>query len=145
VLRAVLAAGAAGAVTGCDLLERDPPAPPAPDPLAPVTTEAVQLAAAYLAAAGAHPELAARLTPIQQAHEAHARELATILSSPLPTTAPRPTVSAAPAAQTLADLRTREEAAHATAVEACLAAPADRAVLVGSVAAARATHLEALG
>jgi hypothetical protein len=147
VLRAALAAGAlgaTGAVTGCDLFEREPPAPPPPDALAPVTTEARELAAVYQAAIDAHPDLAARLTPIRDAHEAHARELSAILSSPLPTGMAVAVVSGAPAARTLDDLRSREKAAHASAVTACIEAPADRAALVGSVAAARATHLEAL-
>jgi hypothetical protein len=44
----------------------------------------------------------------------------------------------------LADLRKAERSAQRTAAAACRTAPAARASLVGSIAACRATHAEAL-
>ncbi|MGK5738978.1 hypothetical protein [Micromonospora sp. URMC 103] len=142
----LLALGAAAApLTGCDLLGGDDGPPPAPDPLRPLLDEALALASGHRDAAAAHPELAALLTPIAEAHQAHATELARLLGVALPSPGPAPT--GAPATDpdaTLAELRQREQAGRAAAVTACAAAAAERAALVGSIAAARATHLEAL-
>jgi hypothetical protein len=44
----------------------------------------------------------------------------------------------------LTALREAEERGRAAAATLCADAPADRAALVGSIAAARATHVEAL-
>lgn len=108
--------------------------------------EALGLAAAYRASATAHPDLADRLTPIADTHTAHATELARVVGVTLgsaPTADPSATVPAEPAAA-LAGLRAREKAAQQSATAACTAAPAERAALLGSIAAARATHQEAL-
>ncbi|MFI7487598.1 hypothetical protein ACIBXA_04350 [Micromonospora echinaurantiaca] len=137
--------GATAPLTGCDLLDRDDPAP-GPDPLAPLVDEALRLAAGLRAAAGAHPELADRLTPIAESHQAHAAELARVIGTPLPS-APAPSPSEPAAADpdaALAGLREAERAGRETATRACAAAPAERAALLGSIAAARATHVEAL-
>ncbi|MFI7518306.1 hypothetical protein [Micromonospora globbae] len=142
----LLALGAAAApLAGCDLLGGDDEAPKAPDPLRPLLDEALTLATAYQDAATAHPDLAARLTPIAEAHRAHAGELARLIGITPPSSTPAP--SGAPSTDpdaTLADLRQRERAGRDAAVAACASAPAERAPLVGSIAAARATHLEAL-
>ncbi|WBB70955.1 hypothetical protein [Micromonospora sp. WMMD812] len=137
--------GGVAPLTGCDLLDRDDGPPPAPDPLRPLLDEALTLAASYRAAAGAVPDLADRLTPIAEAHQAHAAELARVIGVTLPSTAPASTGTppTGPDAA-LAELRQREQAGREAAVTACAAAPAERAALLGSVAAARATHLEAL-
>jgi len=141
--RTVLALGAAAAVTGVAGCDREPPAPPPPDPLLPLATDAVALAGRYRLAAADLPDRAPTLTPIAEAHEAHAAELARLMATPTP-----PAPSAAPSADgadaRLEALRAAEKAAYDAAVEACVDAPAHRAALVGSIAAARATHLEAL-
>jgi hypothetical protein len=148
--RAVLALGAvlvAGAgASGCGLLGDDPAEPPPPDPLQPLADDAVRLAGLHRAAAVEFPERAAVLTPIAEAHEAHAKELGRIMATAIPSAAA--SASASAGAGTVEDaveaLRVAEKAAYASAVQACLRTPTHRAALVGSIAAARATHLEAL-
>jgi hypothetical protein len=137
----------AGALAGCGLFEDDP-APLPPDPLQPVLDEALTLAAAYDRALAAQPSLAKRLTPLAADHRAHVEELTRVIGRPAPSTA----ASAAPAgpppgtdaAETLATLRTAERRAQRTAAAAARQAPAERAALIGSVAACRASHAEAL-
>jgi hypothetical protein len=88
------------------------------------------------------PGLATRLTPLADDHRAHAAELARLIGTTLPST-----VASAPAGaadDTVATLRAAEQAAQKSAVAACRAAPAERAALLGSIAASRATHAEAL-
>jgi hypothetical protein len=138
--RRVLGAGLSLAVlSGCD--EKSAP-PPVPDPLQPLLDEALALAAAHDRAALAQPGLASRLTPLADDHRAHAEELAKLLG----TTASAGAAAPAPSAATdvLAGLRAAEQAAQRSAVAACRTAPPDRAALVGSIAACRATHAEAL-
>ncbi|MBX7268425.1 hypothetical protein KIF24_22015 [Micromonospora sp. Llam7] len=143
---ALLALGAAAApLTGCGLLDRDAP-PPAPDPLTPLVDESLRLAAGLRAAAVAHPDLSARLLPLAEAHEAHAVELARVagVATIAPATASATGAPPADRPATLSALRQAERDGRDSATRACLAAPAERAALLGSVAAARATHLEAL-
>ncbi len=140
--------GAAAPLTGCSLLDREEP--PRPDPLAPLIDESLRLAAGLRAAADAHPDLAARLVPLAETHEAHATELARVTGTALPSespsgsTAPPPPEQPASRAATLSALRKAERAGRDSATAACAAAPGDRVALLGSIAAARATHLEAL-
>ena len=143
VLRAVAGAAAAAPVASCGWLDDSPDPPPAPDPLAPLVAETAMLAARYASAATAQPTLAAWLTPIAEAHTAHAAELSRLTGTALPSTMAVVSTSGSPA-RTLDELRQTETAARDAAVAACLSAPVDRAVLVGTIAAARATHLEAL-
>jgi hypothetical protein len=157
VLRAALGIVAAGSVGGCGLLDDDEPV--RPDPLDPLLAGTVALAARYDAAIGGLPQLAARLTPIRDAHRAHATALAQLIGRPASSLSPgRPEVPAAPSqtsppataaaiaapAAALAELRAAEKAGQAEATAACLAAPADRTAVLGSITAARATHQEAL-
>jgi hypothetical protein len=136
--------GAAVPLTGCDLFDRDEQPTPAPDPLRPLLDESVGLAAAHRAGAAAHPELADRLGSIAEAHTAHAAELARVIGVPVPSPpAAAPTPAADPAG-TLAALRAMEKTGQQSATQACASAPADRAALLGSIVAARATHQEAL-
>jgi len=136
---------AATTLAGCGIFD-DKPAPAAtPDPLQPLLDEALALAAAYDRAAAAQPALSARLNPLAADHRTHAADLAKLIGASASASAAPP--SAAPesaAADPVAALRTAELAAQKTAVAACLAAPADRAGMVGSIAACRATHAEAL-
>ncbi|MEV6690706.1 hypothetical protein AB0M35_04425 [Micromonospora sp. NPDC051196] len=140
--------GAAAPLSGCGFLDRDEP--PRPDPLAPLIDESLRLAAGLRAAGDAHPDLAARLVPLAETHEAHATELARVTGTTLPS-APPPGSAGPPSPEpptdrtaTLAALRKAERAGRDSATAACAAAPGERAALLGSIAAARATHLEAL-
>jgi hypothetical protein len=63
-------------------------------------------------------------------------------SAAVPAASANPAVAAA--ADLVAGLRAAEQAAQKTAIAACRQAPAHRAALVGSIAACRATHAEAL-
>ncbi|MFI5931218.1 hypothetical protein [Actinoplanes sp. NPDC051494] len=139
------AAGAAGlaALTGCGLFDDDPEPVPPPDALQPVLDEALALAASYDRAAPADPARSALLTELAGNHRKHAAELAGLFGAALPPAA----ASSAPAASagsTVAELRKAEQAAQKTATAACRVAPAERAALAGSIAAARAAHAEAL-
>ncbi|WBB82373.1 hypothetical protein O7606_11215 [Micromonospora sp. WMMD882] len=142
---AFLALGTATAsVTACGLLDRNDPPPP-PDPLEPLVTGALDLEARHRAAIAADPALAGRLTPVADAHRAHATELAAAIGVALPSTAGSgATVPPGDTAAVLVALREAEEQGRARAATLCADAPADRATLVGSIAAARATHVEAL-
>jgi hypothetical protein len=139
-------------LTGCGLFEDDPEPPKAPDPLQPLLDEAVALAAAYDRATVAQPGLARRLTPLADDHRAHAAELSRVIGAPLASASPTPSEgpSGTPPAgsiaanQAITDLRKAEQAAQKTATAACRQAPAERVALVGSIAACRATHTEAL-
>jgi hypothetical protein len=129
-------------LAGCGLFDNGPAPDKAADPLQPVLAEALALAAAYDRAVVAQPGLGNRLTPLAADHRAHATELAKVIGEKLP-----PAASAAPAsdaAGTVAGLRKAEQAAQKTAAVACRQAAAARAALVGSIAACRATHAEAL-
>ncbi|MEU9506537.1 hypothetical protein AB0D32_09695 [Micromonospora sp. NPDC048170] len=143
---AFLAFGAATApLTGCGILDRDDDPAPGPDPLTPLLDESLRLAAGHRDAAAAHPTLAGLLTPIAEAHHAHAAELARVIGVPLPSASATTTPATAgdPAAARAA-LREEERAGREAATKACAAAPAERAALLASIVAARATHVEAL-
>ncbi|HWS31236.1 MAG TPA: hypothetical protein VN408_00685 [Actinoplanes sp.] len=138
----VVAAGST-ALAGCGLFGDDSEPEPQPDPLQPVLDEALALAAAYDRVILATPNLAARLTPLADDHRAHAAELTRLIGAAVASAAP--SASAPPAAtDTTATLRKAEQTAQKTAIAACTAAPRERAMLVGSIAACRATHAEAL-
>jgi hypothetical protein len=187
VLGALASAVGAAALGGCGVFDDDEPRPAPPDPLAPLLAETVALIARYDAALAAHPDLAARLTPVREAHAAHAAALARLIGAAPPDAAPpgaaspgaaspdaaspraaspraaspgaaspgaaspgaaspgaAPSGAPADARGTLAALRAGEVGGRRAAAGACLAAPAERAALLGSIAAARATHAEAL-
>lgn len=135
-------------MAGCDLLEGKRDNRPPADPLAPLAAAAQDLGFRYEAAIAAHPELADRLDPVARAHRAHAAELARVAGVALPSAGAgpgaTPTTPAGDAKAALADLRAGEQKSRAAATQACLSAPADRAALLGSIAAACATHLEVL-
>jgi hypothetical protein len=140
-----VAALGAASVAGCGIFDHGPDEPAKPDPLQPLLDEAVALAAAYDRAAAAQPGLAKRLTPLAADHRAHIAALSQVIGKAAPSVAPAPGASAGgDAVATLKAMRTAEQAAQKTAVTACRAAPADRVMLVGSIAACRATHAEAL-
>jgi hypothetical protein len=138
--RGLLAAAGVTALAGCGIFDSGPDRPPAPDLLQPVLDEAVALAAAYDRVAAVQPALARRLDPLAADHRAHAAELARVIGTSPPSASAR----AASTAATLGDLRAAVQAAQRTASTACRQAPAARAALVGSIAACRASHVEAL-
>ncbi|WP_370457771.1 hypothetical protein [Actinoplanes sp. OR16] len=140
ILTATGAMMAAATLSGCGLFDDEPEPAPAPDPLQPILDEALRLAAAYDLAAQADPAMVA----FAEDHRAHAAELATLFGTALPSGAPAASAPAPAQAQSKAELRAAELAAQKTAAAACVAAPADRAALVGSIAACRATHANAL-
>jgi hypothetical protein len=146
-LLGVAALGALGvtAPAGCGIFDDEPEPAPPPDPLTPVLAEAVTLAAAYDRIIVARPDLGDRLAPFAAAHKAHAAELSRVTGAPVgvatATSAGPPTDDPKAA---LAALRRAEQAAQKTATTLCRQAAANRAALVGSIAAARACHAEAL-
>jgi hypothetical protein len=145
------AVGVAGtaALAGCGIFDSDPEPPPPPDPAQPVLDAAWALAAAYDRVIAAQPGLAVRLTPIVDAHRAHATELARVIgahgtASAAPSQASSEATPVGSAAAAITALRTAEQAAQKTATALCRTAAPGRAVLIGTIAAARATHAEAL-
>jgi hypothetical protein len=138
--------GGAVPLTGCDLFDRGDDPGPVSDPLEPLAAESLDLAARHRAAVAADPGLADRLTPIADAHAAHAAELGRVIGRPPSSGSPAATstAQAGDQAAVLAALREAEQRGRETAAKACAEAPAERAALVGSIAAARATHLEVL-
>ncbi len=143
LLRTALGAAVLGpTLAACDLFSPDPPPPP--DPLTDFYNETLALAALYDAQAARVSSATANATllAIRDAHRAHAGALAAIMfpAPPSPSGAP-PLPSAAPSPE---PLRETERTAWQKAVEACVAAPAERAQLLGEIASARATHVEVL-
>jgi hypothetical protein len=146
LIGAAATAWGASALAGCGIFDGDSGPPPPPDALQPVLDEALRLAAGYDRAVAADPGLAERLTPIADDHRAHAAELARVIGATLPSVAPStaPSTGTGSGEQSVKAFRKAEQAAHKTAAAACRVAPAVRAGLVGSIAAARAAHAEAL-
>jgi hypothetical protein len=134
---------------GCDF-GTDHPKPTGPDPLEPVLATAVRLADRYTAAIAAIPDLAGQLTPPRDAHRGHVtalvRELGMVDSGRSPTAPAEATPVPLPTERTavLADLKNLEREAQQQAMTCCLSGPGWRAALVGSIAAARASHVEPL-
>jgi hypothetical protein len=146
VLRSAAAALTAAGLGGCDLGRQREDPPPAPDALAPFLAATNELAARYDAAIATVPSLSAHLTPLRDDHRAHvlalSREIG-LTDAPSASTAPS-APAATDAAGTLAALAAAEKIAQQEAEKACLAAPSYRAALLGSIAACRASHREAL-
>jgi hypothetical protein len=147
--------GVAGAVslTACDTPRSAAQQQKTPDPLSPFYHDTSALLGRYEATVAAQPGLAERLGPIRDAHRAHLQALAREIGPGLdPPSAGGPSSTAAPAAAgeasagpaSLAALATAERDASAAARAACLRAPSYRAVLLGSIAAARASHVAVL-
>ena len=97
------------------------------------------LASRYDVALRELPDRADLLRDIRDAHLQHAKAMADLISS-----ATAGGCADGDAATILNGLREMERAALGQASEACLAAPAEQAELFGSIAAALASHQEAL-
>lgn len=137
-----------GMLAGCSWLRDDSP-PPTPDPLDALLRATHELAQRYESTVTAFPDLADRLGPLHATHIAHLAALRDVVgrdpASPSPTTAGTWTPPAGGDTQTaVAVLREAEEAARDQAATACLAAPPTRAVLLGTITAARASHVSVL-
>ena len=140
--RAVLGMAAVAASTAaCSVLDSEPDKP---DALQPVLDEALTLAATLERAAVAVPGLAGRLIPLAADHRAHVAELTRVIGKPAHSPGSSAPPEATDSAALLKHLRAAVGAAQRTAAAAGRQAPAARAALVGSIAACRASHLEAL-
>jgi hypothetical protein len=139
--------GAAGVslAAGCDLLGGGEAQAPAPDPLLPFLADTTALLARYNLALVQAPPLATVITNVRDAHREHAVALAKAINGPTPGASA--TASGGPAGDrgtVLAALVEAETKARDAAIEACLNTTPRLAPLLGSIAAARATHLEIL-
>jgi hypothetical protein len=138
-----LGAVAASTLAGCDLLGGgSEPAPP--HPLTGFVSSTIALAALYDVTVAAHPDLTAILTPVRAAHRQHIDALITAIGTTLTTPTPPAAKVPAPPQQAIATLAAAERKGRDDAVAACLANVARLAPLLGSIAAARASHLEVL-
>lgn len=150
--RRLLTAGAgavtAGLLAGCGRWGGDDRRPTT-DPLDEFLRSTHALAQRYASTLAAFPDLAERLGPLHATHVAHVAALReTVGRDPTPSATPSGGVWTAPvgaeAEAAVAALRQAEEDAQREAADACLAAPPNRAVLLGTIAAARATHVKVL-
>lgn len=132
--------------------------PPAPDPLLALLRDREALLVRYDATGAAHPDLIGRLQPLraQTAEQVVVLRLALALPTAAPSSAASATVSGGTAPSgsapppgpavppdptaALVELRSVVRASGAAAEWVCLAAPAERAPLCGSLAAAAACH-----
>jgi hypothetical protein len=132
-----------GSVAGCDLFGGSTPDEAELSPeLAALLAQTVTLGDAYDGAITRVPTLAAQLTGPRDAHRAHAEALAQALAQPTPS--PGTTDGGTDPAGVLAELIDAETRGLEDARTACLSAPNRLAPLIGSIAAARACHLEVL-
>jgi hypothetical protein len=142
---AVAGLAGVGSVAGCDLLGGDAPGADSeqiPPEITDLLAQTIALGDAYDGAIARVPSLADRLTGPRDAHRAHAQALTQALLLPSPSTG----TADGPADPTgaLAALVSQENQGLQAARTACLTAPPRLAGLVGSIAAARACHLEVL-
>ena len=162
--------GAAALTSGCGLVGAGPAVPViSADPLEPLVTEKQALLDQYLAIIAAHSGLTNRLGPLRDAHRQHRDALLELLDArrraalaraippvPGPASGDTPGTSVGDdAAGALVVLRGAERAAAASTRAACLQVtdpPAqgdvdgasERVVVLGSIAAAEASHQVAL-
>ncbi|WP_063725796.1 twin-arginine translocation signal domain-containing protein [Cryptosporangium arvum] len=164
VLGGLLAAGAAGSLAGCVLVEPGPAVPAvAADPLEKLTVEKQALVDLYDATIGAHSSLAGRLRPLRDAHREHRDALLELLDArrraalaratpPVPNppgdaeSAPRGKPAGASPTAALTALRAAEKVASAASRTACLAETGggERITVLGSICAGEASHEVAL-
>jgi hypothetical protein len=147
----VLVAGTLVAGSGCSVVgfgsdEPDVLPPADADALRAVAGESLDLADRYERAAAQVPDQAARLTAIRDAHREHAAAISlTLDQSVAPSAGPSPSASGgAGSGSVLRTLQGAERAAAERAATACVAAASYYAPLLGTIAAARASHAEVL-
>lgn len=116
------------------------------DALARQLLTSMTLANRYDAALALLPDRAGLLMPIRDAHLRHGQEIVAFVCSGVAGGRPvvPPKMSDVDAETVLDGLREAEDAAQRQASEACLAAPVEQATLFGTIAAALASHQEAL-
>jgi hypothetical protein len=158
--RALLTGALAGAaaltgLVGCRPDDPTPNAVASPQPLRPLLAGTLDLVARYQATVSMQPSLAYRLAPLLAECQAHATALAQAMGQPAtaaasggpgPSASPTGLAASVPAdpVDALAALRTVEQTGRGDATNACLAAPAEHAALLGAIVASRACHLEVL-
>jgi hypothetical protein len=159
--RTVLRAAVGGAVGAVGLAACDSPRPAAqrqrvPDPLNPFYLDTAALLGRYEATIATQPGLTERLGPLRDTHRAHLQALAREIgpgldapstggqASPAPSTGGQAPTVGVGAPASLSTLLAAEKDAAAAARAACLRAPSYRAALLGSIAAARASHVVVL-
>ena len=123
-----------------------------PDPLEAVLTSHVALRDKYAAALAAAPTLSPALTPLHEESVEHVAALAAAMAQKPPAANPSSGAqgsagSTAPPdpASILVELRTLETAAQQETTALAISIAADRAPLLGSIAASHACHLVVLG
>jgi hypothetical protein len=143
----VVGAAAGGSLAGCDN-DDGPTAVPAADAAAlrQVAGEALDLANRYDQAISQNADQSAKLTPIRDAHREHAAAIGRSLDATVaPSAPPNPSGSATSGSGgALKALAAAEKAAAERALTACVASASYYAPLLGTVAAARASHVEVL-
>jgi hypothetical protein len=97
----------------------------------------------------AFPDLAEQLQPLLADHRAHLDAVRRAMGVPNPSGSPSAAASGSVTPEPDQDsartaLRTAEQTGQSDATAACLAAVAEYAPLLGSIAACRATHVEVL-
>lgn len=140
VLAALAVSGGAAACTPKSSSKSQKQSEPAePDPQAADLTAERQLLATYDATISAHAALADRLKPLRDHHAEHVTALEHAVTHPPSAAEVAATVPGTPE-QALAALRAAEKSAAAARMKSCVAARADRAPLLGSIAACEASH-----
>ena len=139
-------AAAGAALAGCGIFGDDggPKPPEPPSPLLDFMAATSALADRYDATISEVPALIAALTPIRDAHRAHVKALAQALGTTAPRSGPPATRPPSDGPSAMTALVAAEKTGRDDAVAACLAAAPNYAPLLGSIAAARATHLEVM-
>jgi hypothetical protein len=149
LLRGALAVAGAGlispALAACGLFGHSTADSPPTPALEGLLAHTVALGHQYDTTITAVPALAELLTPLRDAHRAHADAIAAAIGRPVPSPAPSDatTVPTDPQAARSA-LATAEKTAQAESLAACLSANDRLAPLLGSITAARAAHQEVL-
>jgi hypothetical protein len=143
---AVTGIGAAGlgGLAGCDLFDTGPSTVPPTPELDGLLISTVALGHLFDITITGVPALDGLLTPLRDAHRAHAEAIAASIGRPLPSPVPLGGTPPTDRKAALAALVAAEKAGQTEALNACLAASTRLAALVGSIAAARASHLEVL-
>jgi hypothetical protein len=138
------AAATASTLAGCDVLSGGGGDPSEPHQWDALLAATVALGDQYDEVLSAVPALSTALTPVRDAHRAHAQALAEAIGTPVPAASPVPTAPPADRSGAIAYLVAAERAGRDAAVAACVEATPRLAPLLGSIAAARASHLEVL-
>jgi hypothetical protein len=146
VLIGAAAVTAAGLLSACDLNGDEPEVVPPPDAAAlrQVAGEALDLAGRYDAAIEQGLDRAGTLTAIRDAHREHAAAIGRSLDASVAPSAGPSASGATGSGGAVRALQAAERAAAERAAAACVAVAAHYAPLLGTVAAARASHAEAL-